>query len=284
MPCFRFQEFWEVLLVLEGQSWVVPATPPSKYSSRVLRSEGTTHWISSQRHTQPYYTNTSLLSSDGMWACESDFVARGGVPPALFGMALPSNPFDGLTLLESWKSSLYQVRVAYHGTSREAFHAISVHGFKCTLGMLGNGIYVGSFWKACRFAARNQEYQERASPTLIRMLWKCNDADILHFPRKWIDGWCLCGKCYLSEFKTYCAHTYDWSMEAVAPPPKPGGGVWKAGQLFPCKAPSGKWVTQNEEWVLNPECVHSIQQAVQLDMTSIARPHYDPLQRDIRIH
>jgi len=280
---FRHNGYWEVLIVLRGSTrrWEYPPSIPAKYASRIKAQSTVGCWVESAAHAKPYYTNCDLLQ-DGMWVCKDDFEPRGGVAPAVFGIPLPPSPFG--PELEQWKSGP-EVRVAYHGTSRENFESISSTGLRCTLGMLGEGVYLGSFWKACRFAARGQDYKERTYPTVVRVLWQCAEEDILKFPRKWIDGWCLCGKCYVNkEQREYCAHTYDWKADSKCPPPKPYyAGPWKAGQLLPCKYPSGKWVTQNEEWVLNPSCILSICQAVQLDMTTIARPHYDPLQRNIGI-
>jgi hypothetical protein len=284
MYLVRFQDFWEVLVLYnaEQQSWNLPLEVPLKYRDRIVKQDQDLVWVNSLRHTVPYYASSSSLK-DGLWVCKDDFVARGDVAPAAFGAPLPSSPFNSPTL-EQWRPSQYYCRVAYHGTSRDSFRSIVASGFRDTFGMLGTGVYVGSFWKACRFAARDQLYVERECPTVMRILWKCKEEDILMFPRLWINGWCLCGKCYVNpEQRAYCAHTYDWSAESKFPPPKPyNQGPWKAGQLFPCKYKSGKWVTQNEEWVLNSSLIQGIAQAVQLDRTSIARPHYDPLQRNIR--
>ena len=268
-----------------NDTFVFPIELPIKYVDRCKARFKNSVWINSNRHTTPHYTTTESLK-DGLWVCEDDFTPRGNVSAAVFGIALPQNPFiENRSLLDSWASPTLRVRVAYHGTSKEAFKEIVHSELKCTFGMLGTGVYIGSFWKACRFAARDQVYQEREFPTVMRILWSCEDSDILHFPRSYINGYCFCARCYLNpEQKPYCAHVADFTRDAQFPPVKPlGQGHWKAGQLFPCKYPSGKWVTQNEEWIVNPSIIIGIQQAMQLDKTSLARPHYDPLQRNIRV-
>jgi hypothetical protein len=302
MYIVRFQDFWEVFVVYKHATeleqlhelsqvkqantqscWTFPEEVPQKYKNRIIKSEQDFVWVHSLRHTEPYYACRSTLK-DGLWICSDDFIPRGETFPAVFGCPLPPlNPFE-TSVLEQWAPSQCRIRVAYHGTSREAFCAIAASGFKSTFGMLGTGVYVGSFWKACRFAARDQLYQEREHPTVMRLLWKCNEEDILKFPRSLVDGFCLCAKCYSNpEQRVFCAHTYDWSANSSFPPPKPFyRGPWKAGQLLPCKYASGKWVTQNEEWVLNSSLIQGIAQAVQLDRTSISKPHYDPLQRNIK--
>ena len=285
MFLFRFNLFWEVLVFLNDTEFVFPPEIPAKYKRRCRQRNGNILWIASERHKDPYYTNRTSLK-EGMWICQDDFTPRGNVAPTVFGISLPPNPFiESLPILNSWSLTTLHVRVAYHGTSKESFKEIVHSELKCTYGMLGTGIYIGSFWKACRFAARDQLYQEREHPTIMRILWACEDSDILHFPRSFLDGYCLCARCYLTpEQKPFCAHVADFTRNAKFPPEKPlFKGVWKAGQLLPCKYPSGKWVTQNEEWIINPSLLLGIQQAIELDKSTIARPHYDPLQRNIGV-
>jgi len=284
MYLLRFTTFWEVLVCLDETKWVFPTSMPSKYANRCKASSGEYHWVDSRRHTEPYFTNSKVLK-EGMWICEDDFTPRGNVDAAVFGMPLPPNPFQGAQeFFDCWAKGI-KVRVAYHGTSKECFKQIAKSELKCTFGMLGTGIYVGSFWKACRFAARDQAYELRTDPTVLRVLWTCDEDDILMFPRKTSDGYCLCGRCYLNpEQKPYCAHVADFTRDAKFPPQKPyGRGPWKAGQLFPCKYPSGKWATQNEEWIINPSLLVSLEQAMELDGSTLEKPHYNPLQRNIKV-
>jgi len=282
----RFLEFWELLVVLE-EVWTLPLSLPQKYELRIQAQKHVGDhkviWVTSARHTRAAFTCKKMLRN-GMWICQGDLKGMGGVAPSVFGIPLHSSIFtlDSLEL-DKWAVPK-QVRVAYHGTSRDLFSTISESGLKCTFGMLGTGVYVGSFWKACRFACRGQDYVEKPNPTVFRVLWECPEKDILMFPRKFLDGYCLCGRCYLNpDQKAYCAHTYDWQADSKFPPPKPlNQGPWRAGQLLPCKYPSGKWATQNEEWVLNPSLIVALTEAVELDTSSISGPHYDPLQRDIK--
>jgi hypothetical protein len=283
----RFLDFWELLVILEDELWILPTLLPSKYESRIKaknqRGQHTIVWVDSTRHAKPAFTCQKIVKG-GMWICQGDLVAFGGVSPCVFGIPLhPSITFEGLEL-EQWALSKKHVRVAYHGTSRELFSTISESGLKCTFGMLGTGVYVGSFWKACRFACRGQDYVEKLHPTVFRVVWECAEDDILKFPRKFIDGFCLCAQCFGNpDQKSYCAHTADWEASSKHPPQKPlYKGPWKAGQLFPCKYPSGKWATQNEEWVLNPSLIVALTEAVQINTTTVSGPHYDPIQRNIK--
>jgi hypothetical protein len=282
----RFLSYWEILVVYTQDKWEFPQALPEKYEARITDKKDVGQdkviWVSSSRHSKPSFTCKNLLTS-GLWVCQADFKSWGGVPPAAFGASLPPFRMNDLSL-ESWATPTSTPRVAYHGTSREFFHSISSEGLRCTYGMLGDGVYIGSFWKACRFACRGQDYAAKPNPIVFRVLWECPEEDILIFPRKWIDGWCLCGKCFVNpEQRSYCAHTFDWSADCKHPPPQPiTQKPWKAGQMLPCKYPNGKWATQNEEWVINPSCIISITEAVELDVTSFSGPHYDPLQRNIK--
>lgn len=282
----RFLGFWELLIILE-EVWTLPKSLPSKYESRIQAQtqigEHTVVWVNSARHAKPAFTGQKMLRGGGMWICSGDFVALGGVPPCVFGIPLhPSITLEGIDL-EKWAQGKQHVRVAYHGTSRELFSTISEKGLKCTFGMLGTGVYVGSFWKACRFACRGQDYAEKPNPTVFRVVWECAEDDILKFPRKFIEGFCLCAQCYGNPAqKEYCAHTADWEADSKHPPQKPlYKGPWRAGQLFPCKYPSGKWATQNEEWVLNPSLILALTEAVEINTKTVSGPHYNPLQRNI---
>jgi len=185
---------------------------------------------------------------------------------------------------------LKKTRVAYHGTSYENYQGICAEGFKCSFGMLGTGVYLGSFWKACRFAARDQHYKFRETPSVLRVVWTCEDQDMLNFPRKIM--YCFCADCSLRpEQRYFCGHTLDWQADAKIYPEKApidrveGQGIrYWAGCLKPCKFPdSEKWVTHNEEWVLNPSCILRFAECATLNLDTVEQTHYNPLQRNIKI-
>jgi hypothetical protein len=53
--------------------------------------------------------------------------------------------------------------------------------------------------------------------------------------------------------------------------------------LAPSQFPSGRWITKNEEWVCSPSSIQRLQQVAFIDTASVDGPHYNPVQRNIRI-
>jgi hypothetical protein len=157
------------------------------------------------------------------------------------------------------------VSVGYHGTSEESWIKIRSSSLLPTFGQLGTGIYVGSFWKACRFAVRDQAYKFRKSPVVMRLLW--HSVSIQPFP--WLPCKCELCKEKPEEKAAVCAHETVWKDSA--------------GCLTPLQYSAGKWATQNEEWVIAPKCLLHQSLAVKIDTHSVEKSHYDPLQRNILI-
>ena len=289
------QKFWELLVQMNSSGAVsLWKELPLKYSLRIVKQADDVFWVQSSPHLASTRTTINGLK-EGIWICEGDCRAFGGVQPSLFGIPLETPVQTSFTLhkdlLLSWSSQVWiEARVGYHGTSYEHYQGICASGFKCTFGMLGTGVYLGSFWKACRFAARDQEYVLREKPTVLRVVWTCKEENIMTFPRPLM--YCLCCECYLRpEQRSFCGHTLDWKSDAKVYPKKVPAELkdgqeirYWAGYLKPTKFPnSEKTVTQNEEWVLNPSCIVRLSECVTLNLDTVAKPHYDPLQRDIKI-
>ena len=287
--------FFELLVFLENDVLVLPSVFPEKYKSRILSTHGdSVVFLDSSAHSSSTRTNRNLLKQ-GIWICEGDCEPLGGVSPSVFGIPLSLEACKAFSthneaLVQRSKVALKKTRIAYHGTSYENYLGICALGFKCTFGMLGTGVYLGSFWKACRFAARDQNYKFRETPSVLRVVWTCEDQDMLNFPRKIM--YCFCGECYMRpEQRSFCGHTMDWQDDAKVFPEKvpvdrikgQGTRYW-AGSLKPCKFPdSDKWVTQNEEWVLNPTCIIRLAECATLNLDSVEQTHHNPLQRNIKI-
>jgi hypothetical protein len=292
--------FFELLVLLEDETFVLPSKFPERYQSRAkfTCTEGTDtlSFIYSSAHSSSTRTNRNLLKQ-GIWICEGDCEVLGGVNPSVFGMPLSLEASKAFInkyeiLLQQYKGAqpIKKTRIAYHGTSFENYLGICAQGLKCSYGMLGTGVYLGSFWKASRFAARDQHYKFRETPSVLRVVWLCEDEDMLHFPRKIM--YCFCAECYLRpEQRSFCGHTMDWQSDAKVFPEKmqvdrsegQGTRYW-AGSLKPCKFPdSEKWVTQNEEWVINPSCIIRLGECATLNLDSVEQTHYNPMQRNIKI-
>jgi hypothetical protein len=305
MLCCRLNTIWEFLVFLIEDKLSLPVHIPSQYSHRILKHDSESEWCVIQSKVHPTSTRTSMdLLAKGIWICEGDCQAFGNVGPSVFGVPLCQNAvktfyhhkqklFDYQTQEHGSTSTWKQARVAYHGTSEENYRGICDTGFRCTFGMLGTGLYLGSFWKACRFAARDQDYKLRDSPTVLRVIWICSEEQLLLFPRPIL--YCLCAECYTRpEQRHFCAHTLDWQQHAKTYPKKtpseypseftPETLRYYAGFLAPCKYPqSEKYVTQNEEWVINPSCILRLAESARLNLDTVDKPHYNPLQRTIKI-
>lgn len=198
----------------------------------------------------------SRNSLNGFWITRDDLTPRGGVR-SVFGI-----PLDDI----AWPVSTSFVKVAYHGTALENIESIRKTSLRASFGQMGTGVYIGSFWKASRFAGRDQSYQFRKNPLVLRIL--CLRENMISFPRL---EECSCKLCEEKspEQKRAAGHTLHY-MDTCA--------ELRLGQFS-----SGKWITQNEEWVIPQSFILRISEGVELKKESIARPHYDPLQRDIEI-
>lgn len=304
MYLFRdsLKSFFELLVFLEKETLVLPSIFPEKYRDRILKThvldKETLILIDSSAHSTSTRTNQSLLHQAGLWICEGDCESFGGVAPSVFGIPLSMEAIKAFktyakVLTQNYRGgeeSLKKTRIAYHGTSYKNYLGICYSGFKCTFGMLGTGVYLGSFWKACRFAVRDQNYTIREKPVVVRVLWVCEDQDLLNFPRKIM--YCFCAECYRRpEQRSFCGHTMDWQADAKIFPEKvpndriqgQGTRYW-AASLKPCVFPeSKKNVTQNEEWVLNPTCIIRLAECATINLDSVELTQYNPLQRNIKI-
>lgn len=248
----------------------LPDEIPERFHARIQQREGVRVHVASVPHPKPQITNVSSLERCGIWLCGGDAEERGGVPklgvPAtasVFGIPLSSRLREALQKLPC------TLRVVYHGTGEENFASICATGLLTTFGQLGTGVYLGSFWKACRFAGRDQDYKYRPRPLVLRVLVH-KVAEVV-YPKQ-PKSPCICPLCKdkTADRASACAHTVTWT----------GGSC---GTLEIGCFEDGGWITKNEEWVYSPSDIVRLGEAVRLDKSSIAGPHYDPLQRDIRI-
>jgi hypothetical protein len=176
--------------------------------------------------------------------------------------------FSELENAASPNTKLLRPLIMYHGTSREnAIEIIRLNKFNETFGMLGNGVYFGSFYKACRFAARDQNYIFRKQGSILRCLVFVNTKDILSLPKPQYS--CQCETCSREQtkFKSICDHE----------------STWREKHFKGCCACACKNLLKNSEWVFPSNELIFIETVADLDMSSINRPHYNPLQRNQRI-
>ena len=247
----------------------LPDKIPERFQHRIQSSSQSRVLVSSLPHVKPVLSNTSSFEQCGIWLCAGDAEPRGGVPElgvaaisSVFGIPLTSR------LIAALQTLACDVRVVYHGTGEENFASISLVGLYMTFGQLGTGVYLGSFWKACRFAGRDQDYKRRDSPLVLRVLVR-TVSEVL-YPRP--GHACACVLCEKKsrDRAAACDHSKTWT----------GGSC---GTLLLKRYEDGAWITKNEEWAYARADILRIAEAVRLDKETISGPHYDPLQRDIRI-
>ena len=248
----------ELFVVLRGGIWVLPDALPERFRHRVL-IDMSVKTIDSVPHKTPFRAGVKSFA-DGMWATSSDAIIRGGHLPCIFGQPISLHAREAL---EALRCTTTPSMVAYHGTGGDAFKSIAKTCLNPTRGQLGIGCYVGSFWKACRFAARDQAYMWRQHPIVMRVLWR---APVIEFP----NSPCGCPDCLQipEEKRRVCAHGVEWAGRAAF--------------LRPVQHSDGTWATRNEEWCIPQSSIVRLAEAVDLDRNSVHGPHYDPLQRDIK--
>ena len=184
--------------------------------------------------------------------------------------------------------------VLYHGTSPEAAAAICATGrlLPSRTGMQGPGVYLGSFWKAFKFASREPRTYRLLAGTVFRVrvlarpgtrlkvLDTTEGADNRNVP-------CACDACtsrpaFLRTAFTEAARKFQdhdglWRQQpdlaGVHLPPTP----WHA---------DGRTIVKNEEFVFHEDRVHLVvEAAAEVDLASVAADApYDPLQRSQRVH
>lgn len=277
VPCQGGYVDTEVFVELRDGVLSFPRTLPDRFEGRVTATDLTfvLHTKSSPFQS-PTIVSQAILASQGIWITEDDTLSRGGVEPRVFGIPLDANVLSAWLVLpeEPSKHGSWRVRVGYHGTDGAHMQSIQRENvLRPSLGQLGLGVYTGSFWKACRFAVRDQDYHFRNDPCVLRVLWLCDESKHLSFPTQTpctCTQWCA--KKTAEEARA-CAHELDWSTEVR----------WQSASLFPSQMSNGRWITHNEEWVCSPRAVERLQQIAFVNCESVDKPHYNPLQRSIQI-
>ena len=283
------QGFAEVLVM--GVPLRAPAAVPPRYLHRVYartecRGMEVLHVYSSVFKTPSLLDRVSIAQS-GVWIVAADAIPAGEVLEE--GVAAKCSVF-GLPLAESFEaiaevcSSVCAPRpqpnlVLYHGSSSSNWMSIAATGLRPSKGMLGMGVYMGSFWKATRFAARTQEYQLREEGGCISRVYVF--AASLHaMPARQTPAYvCPCDEC-----ATLMKHGSPASLERLAHTDHESR--WAADEtcdglyLEPrrCETDARRWIVRNAEWCVRPRCL-SVQNGARLDMQSVFAERYDPLQR-----
>lgn len=179
----------------------------------------------------------------------------------------------------------------YHGCDAAVVPCIQRHGLATSHGMLGRAAYVGTWWKATRYAARDAAtYAWRTEGAVVR-LYLLPRRGVAEFDGRGTP--CPCAACEATRARTAAAAaTRGWSPQYDGERTRIAdhGGAWQRGAdvahvgVVRCHDGGSRrvlWASRNDEWaVADPAAACELACVVTLDLRSMAAPHWDPLQRD----
>jgi hypothetical protein len=258
-----------------------------------------------------------VRAGGGLWVVDDDFTPRGALPPgvparvqvlgvdiAAGAQAAWAAAAPALAALDAAAGTRGPPPLAvYHGTSAEALAGIRHVGMQeARSGMFGAGVYTSTFFKAARFASRDQAYvlRPRGQAAVLRCLLFAERIKDVSHPQPDTPA-CACDRCsppaaevawrasmgiVVAVEPERCQvpdHLGTWRRDGfdaihVGVVRCAGVGVSAGGGA----AEGERFVTRNEEWCSRRESVLPIHCAT-LDMATIDAPHYNPLQRDMRV-
>ena len=240
-------------------------------------------------HTDLYELQKPFKASrDLVWLVGDDFTPRGGFKPenvedkpVYFDTVISTT--DSLKVLRH-KHDISQLLhcnieplALYHGSGADKRELIIKQGLKLSFGMLGDAVYLGTFFKACRYASRQQNYEFRNEGVIFRCLAFALPTKTKQYPLQ--EYACTCKKCTeeKSGFEKVSDHFAQWN-----------GGPFSCAEVLVSYEPFGfkkggepKYLCKNAEWAFRPENV-LVQEFLNLDLSTVWSPHYHPLQRNCK--
>jgi len=279
--------FAEVLVL--GQPLACPAALPSRYAQRASKvgefSGQEVILVQSAAFELPLLLNATSLRLNGLWIVPADARPAGGIPEdgvqdlvRVFGLELLPSEHELRQVCALASSGSPPDCVLYHGTSLDAWAGIQQHGLMASKGMLGTGVYLGSFWKATRFAARTQDYTLRRQGEACIARVYCFCPQLQDWSEKATSYECACEECTSARLRggaalersTFTDHESRWAFDASC-----------SGVFMPTRKSSidaNLWIVRNAEWCVRPACCR-VQNAAKLDMGSVVQERYEPTQR-----
>jgi hypothetical protein len=178
------------------------------------------------------------IAEDGAWITHADTIARGSYGHLIGKSVYYGVPIDPKLEHSLNESALYKAveklwpdcllknepYVMYHGTARPLVKNILKEGLKPTFVMLGNGIYLGSFWKAFRFAVFTQAYEKRLG-AILRVYCFPTKTPLI---KTTSSDRCRCDDCSRSkDLGILCDHLSLWQKvtDMVIAWPSPGSPI-----------------------------------------------------------
>ena len=233
-------------------------------------------------------TQYNKAKRDLVWLVSDDFTQRGGfypedVPDCSVYFDTRISATDSLKILRHKHEINERLQCncnplsLYHGSGADRKDSILLNGLRSSFGMLGDAVYLGTFFKASRYASRQQDYTLRSEGVIFRCLAFVNVDNIRQYPL--LNYSCTCQNCInnKSGFEKVSDHFSQWNT-----------GMFCAAQVIVSKEPFGfkkggepKFLSKNAEWAFRPDSV-IIGEFLYLDISSILGPHYHPLQRNCK--
>lgn len=265
------QKCWlEYLLVPFNSVLILPTDIPIRYVHRIISSKhNITEVKSAYSESHDHVSLKTILNGNGIWIVASDCLTRGKDLPHFMNIPIDLKCADEIIYHSDQNNTYDNPLSLYHGTADNLLNEC-IKELKPSFGMLGNAIYLGTFWKACRFATRDQKYIIRNGSLLRYLVFSKN---MIEYPKN--DWKCECSKCKNDSWAAHISdHLNMWSHtgDAVHASPCLGNGYRNDGEK--------KWALKNEEWAVN--CPILLTHTADINLNTI-EPHYDPLQRNIYI-
>lgn len=171
-----------------------------------------------------------------------------------------------------WWPPADAVAIVYHGTTAAAAASIVSSGFLPTHGMLGRGVYMGTFWKAVRFAARDAAYALRR--TADTGVLRCALPRSFRWKVASVTDVCACAACAAAARRPLLAdHDSSWARSGY-------DGLW----LDPSATLGSKGIAvRNAEGVVGDPAALVCVDWGQIDVSTEATARYEPLRRTARL-
>jgi len=228
------------------------------------------------------YTGIVFVSKEsirnGVWILASDCIPRGEFKPenvlgrrAFFGIPIQEESASAILAFETFLNVAQPISV-YHGTDYTLENQVAA-GLEETYGMLGYGVYCGTFYKAARFACLTQDYQRRYGTVYRAIAFSYN---IREYPME--DYFCKCERCVKYDWAAKIAdHGSWWKLHgfdgAHASASTDSSGL--------CRDGKAKYPLKNEEWVFPAETL-LLTHLARIDQRNMPGT-YDPMFRDVQI-
>lgn len=214
---YRKNKTIEYFLIYYNDELRIPNTVPQKYSHRIdyqFTVENVDFYcVKSIPYNNPPLIKLKDVQSNGVWICAGDCIQRGITNDInFFGIKISKIHATAILMIDDIlckEENVDEMIVTYHGTHSSNTESILKNNIKESNGMLGTGIYTGSFFKAARFAAWGQNYIIQPGTIFRCLVSKKNLSELKNK--------CSCCDSYISDHKSlwreYCDGIYVLPVE-----------------------------------------------------------------------